>query len=674
MTFRFGENTTISRLRVPYSGDALAARLHYSGLIGSMSLHPALLAPSAIVFIKRLQTQCPQHSFSAEWRYQIISDLSSLIGRAARPARETVSSEVECLFFADEAELLACLTSDWLRGNATQKWWWKSLLKNSDIFSEVMALWRKHTESVPAALHLLSKRGEVVRFVEALTENEVYEIWQNVALRFALPRLSLLSLTESKERETEQTVFNEEKKHRAIQHRANKIIVAPWQDVSQEIPTHKLSPEEECFLGIALTLFRSPSIARSRGFAAQTVRWFKQVKMLEKKSEERITEIVSIKTERAINKTVEVFQPSKAETQDSIETNFKHEKISSEKETQISKPKFEFVSLSKEEKIESHCGGERKQPTLKPQVWFDESTRLTKEVKTDKRKTSPDSLPQNKKKELRKKYEEWKTQTLQQEIAVPSKETEQSEIESQIITRFGGVFYLVNLALYLNLYNDFTSPKESGLDLNIWDFVFLLGQRLTGDSQDDVWSLLANLAGRKEEEPPAQNFIPPNEWGVPTEWLEPFHSNEFWFWSDEENRLRVWHPSGFVVLDLPLEKNVRAQLRKETKHFSMSRLKYVSQKFSRMDFDDGCSTEISRWLDWISSYVRARLLIALGQTNEEETTRLLCEQRAKVFVTPTHLDVVFSLQDLPIEIRLSGLDRNPGWIPFAGKFVAFHYE
>jgi hypothetical protein len=93
-----------------------------------------------------------------------------------------------------------------------------------------------------------------------------------------------------------------------------------------------------------------------------------------------------------------------------------------------------------------------------------------------------------------------------------------------------------------------------------------------------------------------------------------------------------------------------------------------------MDFDDGCSTEISRWLDWISSYVRARLLIALGQTNEEETTRLLCEQRAKVFVTPTHLDVVFSLQDLPIEIRLSGLDRNPGWIPFAGKFVAFHYE
>jgi hypothetical protein len=45
-----------------------------------------------------------------------------------------------------------------------------------------------------------------------------------------------------------------------------------------------------------------------------------------------------------------------------------------------------------------------------------------------------------------------------------------------------------------------------------------------------------------------------------------------------------------------------------------------------------------------------------------------------VTVTATHLDVFFSLADLPIAIRLSGLDRDPGWTPAAARFIAFHFE
>ena len=42
--------------------------------------------------------------------------------------------------------------------------------------------------------------------------------------------------------------------------------------------------------------------------------------------------------------------------------------------------------------------------------------------------------------------------------------------------------------------------------------------------------------------------------------------------------------------------------------------------------------------------------------------------------SPTHVDVMFSLAELPIELRLSGLDRDPGWIPAADRVVAFHYD
>jgi len=52
----------------------------------------------------------------------------------------------------------------------------------------------------------------------------------------------------------------------------------------------------------------------------------------------------------------------------------------------------------------------------------------------------------------------------------------------------------------------------------------------------------------------------------------------------------------------------------------------------------------------------------------------ICRQRAQVCVTPTHVDLFFRLADLPIEIRRSGLDRDPGWVPAAGRFIAFHFE
>ena len=43
-------------------------------------------------------------------------------------------------------------------------------------------------------------------------------------------------------------------------------------------------------------------------------------------------------------------------------------------------------------------------------------------------------------------------------------------------------------------------------------------------------------------------------------------------------------------------------------------------------------------------------------------------------VSAEHVDIYFSLGALPFEIRLAGLDRDPGWIPAAGKTVTFHYE
>ena len=119
-------------------------------------------------------------------------------------------------------------------------------------------------------------------------------------------------------------------------------------------------------------------------------------------------------------------------------------------------------------------------------------------------------------------------------------------IEAQIETELGGLFYLINLALFLNLYGDFTTPLQPGLSLSIWDFMTLLGQQLLGPAakvDDPIWGFLARLAGRSEQEPPGKDFNPPESWRIPEEWLTPFPEGGTWRWNIEARRLQVQHPA-----------------------------------------------------------------------------------------------------------------------------------
>jgi hypothetical protein len=64
---------------------------------------------------------------------------------------------------------------------------------------------------------------------------------------------------------------------------------------------------------------------------------------------------------------------------------------------------------------------------------------------------------------------------------------------------------------------------------------------------------------------------------------------------------------------------------------------------------------------------------ALG-VESAEAPAFLMRSPAKISRTHAHLDAYYSLQQHPIEIRCSGLDRDPGWIPAAGRYVAFHFD
>lgn len=58
----------------------------------------------------------------------------------------------------------------------------------------------------------------------------------------------------------------------------------------------------------------------------------------------------------------------------------------------------------------------------------------------------------------------------------------------------------------------------------------------------------------------------------------------------------------------------------------------------------------------------------------EAALTFVCGQPGAIRLSPARVDVTFSLAAHPIVLRLAGLDRNPGWVPSAGRVIEFHYE
>jgi hypothetical protein len=73
------------------------------------------------------------------------------------------------------------------------------------------------------------------------------------------------------------------------------------------------------------------------------------------------------------------------------------------------------------------------------------------------------------------------------------------------------------------------------------------------------------------------------------------------------------------------------------------------------------------------AYLQARIRRALGYESDQSLQPLFALP-ATIWVTLDRIDLQFQLADLPIEVRLAGLDRNPGWIPASGYAIYFHFQ
>ncbi len=200
-------------------------------------------------------------------------------------------------------------------------------------------------------------------------------------------------------------------------------------------------------------------------------------------------------------------------------------------------------------------------------------------------------------------------------------------------TEFGGIFFLLNAFAALGLYGDFTRPADGLRGLSPFELIDLLATRWFGAAflADPLAGLLHELSGLTPRQRAGQDFEAP-VWVVQDSWLAP------WPVATPVRRGSArWHPAGFPVAD-----------------DSAAPLSPAWQR--------------RRWVTCLARYLEARLKVTL---DSDDAVALTCRLPAKIVHDGDTVEVGFALDRHPIALRIAGLDRNPGWVPAAGRSIGF---
>jgi len=544
--------TTITRLRVKSARlDPLTTQLRAARLVQVCDLQPHALPPAAILCIRTLRDPLPgklalHHSLSVrpapEWQRALTESLDALARNAARPFLGSVPTTAQAVVFMDRAELLACMARDWLNGDLIHHWWWKSLLREYSMTStdeRVMSAWRDAPECIPAAFQLLAAQRLLIQFVQQASTETVRAWTMRVAHVFAAPTvIEVVAAIEHDKRETSGAA-------RALP------VMPPWSNLlAAQTEVRSLSPQRELLVGVALTIARNPIAARSNDFADQVRLW--------------------LASRQKQNATAEQHPARELETNAAF--------VPTQDLDQIRDAR---VTASQALDVNNALSPKDVPLTLRTR---DEMARAAP--------VAADALPQ-----IEITRHDARSSGKESKYAMEAADAIDTLLGLEIIeTNFGGLFYLVNAALALGLYADFSEPQRRGLDVNFWEFLARVGYHYLGDAlrEDALWSLLAKLTGRAKD---AAEFLEPP--AIEPDWL-----------GDVIYRLNV----------------------------------YVTR------------------------------VLGFQDASEAEWTGLALPHHARITTSATELHLAYSLDALPIQIRLSGLDRNPGWVPAAGYVIEFHFD
>jgi hypothetical protein len=616
--------------------DDIAARRSTERLLGRIPEAVPAMSASAILCVRELSIHVRSKPCYMQSSASVLRDeVEQLARRAARPAHGPVPSHAEAVLFADRAELLSCLARDHVRHLLEQYWWWRVLLPGASLSAAAVQLYVNEATHVPAALARLAQSHDAIAFVRNFRDSDADALVQAIVRTHGLSLLAEAPAIATPMQSRAQPISPEPAGSRRSD--TQEILRPLEEEIRSTLPeawVHGLSVIQRRLLVLGLSLLRMPNRVRSAAYAQVLPALLEQAARQDACVERnesaagRVTDLQGSPVLHASPESKKATIPSPASGRGAGRGL---------PDTGI------FCRLD--------TGPSAGLPTAMP--WTRGASALSGEPLPPTALLPSEPLPQ---------------------VAHPIATHNDAEMRHQaqaVDTKYGGVFFLSNAALALGLYADFTRPLDRGLELSFWDFLALAAVDLGGPAvrRDPLWPLLANLAGRKPGQRPGADFNPPREWRMPPDWLLPFAGNAAdWTWTVDDKRLVAFHPAGFVVLDLPrTETSAEEQL-----HVELAR--YEASGFRR---ETRCPrspvTPFARWRSWVMPYLGRRMALALGDARWRRACRQLLSLPGRIECDAERLEVHFSLEQLPVAVRVAGLDRDPGWIPAAGRDLRFYF-
>jgi hypothetical protein len=639
----FRDRICTLRVRTPAQSQAAAI----AAALRTTDLHPSGLPQSAVLIVRRLQSprtlrlgaSTSLSALPVDWRDALRGVVSDRMRGAARPILGAVPAACEAVLFADTAELLACLGRDWLDGALNRRWWWRNLFPHTDLH-DVAAVWCKAPTALPAALALLEHEGRAREFVRRLPTREAARLFD--ALAQVLPEEAALrtrqrllhgndaGTTAARSAQTPSGDGSRTAPIAATQAPSHVSTAGANPTVSSNVTVPSLHPSPQMGDG---TCAASAGIGRhptDKSFTPQATRSVHGI-------ESRMT-ADPFAPEGASSPTVHGLGCDPASGEAAIELS-------------QTSADFHDSVVQESEAVRSADGA--------PPAATAFSGHAPDIVDRDGTQTAASAA------------------SIRPATEMPARSVRGIGGE-RIDTAFGGLFYLLNVSLFLGLYGDFTQPRYRGLALSPWDFLALVGERWfgTGLRSDPLWELLRQLGGHESDAGIGAGFVPAAEWRMPAAWLEPFPAPACLFAQQAGARTRLRHPYGFTIRETEGAQNAPETLenwRDEYVTLRNVRLQHLPWRPPQRPLST-LNADLNRWLDAVVPYLEARLALALGEHRRTEVPSRVCAYPARLTLTPSSLDINLSLAALPLAIRYAGLDRDPGWIPAAARSIRFVFE
>ena len=559
------DSLLVRSVRLHGIADGLWARQHFEAVLANIDLTALGLPRRTLLIIRRIaptaRLRLDPSGPTGAFAHSVHAELSRNAQQARRPWLHGDATGAEAVLFADEAELMACLVRDWLRGTLAGRWWGSTLLGGLPATEWLRRNLLPRGDQLPAVLSLLSEQGRAVAWVACLNEAEVTQAVTAIIAAHAMNTLSEWIKPVPLLRGTEQPKANAVSASLQDQQTKTHISAPPSGSLQDsiaafrhlialipELQANTLTISQRRLLALALGLQRASGWTRSPAF---------------------VVALQAMERGSSGGKDSVPDNISKANDANSADSVAKESKTNGSNLTDKLKPVAHSVEQRFDKALPSAAEGLGTDGVLSiplDDLWEKKTSPAGEggmKGNINKEKSlfispNPDPfgtaqgrlIPEGKGVSIIESsalppvvylpnHEEGLAGTLHNDTqaeVLPSLPALSPEftphpnnapatlIQQSIDTQFGGLFYLLNVALALGLYGDFTQPCAPGISLSPWDWLALTGRAWFGRAfeQDPVWRLLAELAGRSASEEPGHDFLPPDSWRVADEWLKPW--------------------------------------------------------------------------------------------------------------------------------------------------------